>query len=239
MNDCAHSYGKGLVYAPALAKYKDCEIQWAVLKRDAASELAVAKTSGALTKVRLKAKEIAEGLLPKPGTLTNGQKPDGAVGTGCGEFPGRIMRRLPVAAPPKPDAFVIDVPGSGKLSLTNPTTHWEKLSKAIDQKFNPTKKTWVDYTGACRPKTGDIYLLSRFGNRGEFQHVGMIMSSEGDQWLTADGGQGNGWQSGFITRKFHPTGQIDGEFGNKAWLKGWVDLDNLREVLGKYFPPTV
>jgi len=69
-----------------------------------------------------------------------------------------------------------------------------------------------------------------------FQHVGMIISAEGSDWVTADGGQGNGWQSGFIPRKFYSTGQIDGEFGNKAWLKGWVDLDNLREVLSQYFP---
>lgn len=64
----------------------------------------------------------------------------------------------------------------------------------------------------------------------------MIISAEGSDWVTADGGQGNGWQSGFIPRKFYSTGQIDGEFGNKAWLKGWVDLDNLREVLAAYFP---
>ena len=36
--------------------------------------------------------------------------------------------------------------------------------------------------------------------------------------MTVDGGR-NGWQSGFIPRKFYSTEQIDGEFGNKAWLR--------------------
>jgi hypothetical protein len=143
---------------------------------------------------------------------------------------------MPVLGPPQPGAFAIDVPGSGRLSLTSPTTHWEQMSKAIDLKYKPAKNTWVDFTGANRPKTGDIYLLAKFEKKSEFQHVGMIISTEGSTWVTADGGQGNGWQSGLIPRKFYPTGQIDGEFGNKAWLKGWVDLDNLREVLSQYFP---
>jgi hypothetical protein len=187
--------------------------------------------------VRAKAKQIAEGLLPKAGQLTNGKPEPGAKGTGCGEFPGRVMRRIPVAG--QPNAFSIDVPGAGKLYLTSPTTHWEQLAQAIDQKYQPAKKTWVEFNGANRPKTGDIYLLSKFEDKSQFQHVGMIISAEGSEWLTADGGQGNGWQSGFITRKFYATGQIDGEFGNKAWLKGWVDLDNLREVLAKWFPADV
>jgi hypothetical protein len=227
--------GTGRAYAPASAGYKDCEIQWRIVRKTGSPD--ISKSSGALTKVRIKAKQIAEGLLPKPGKLTNGQPAAGATGTGCGEFPGRVMRRLPVAGPPQKGAFEIDVPGSGRLALTSPTTHWEKLAKAVDEKYKPVRKTWVDFTGGNRPKTGDIYLLSQYENNAKFQHVGMIISAEGNEWVTADGGQGNGWQSGFITRKFHTTGQIDGEFGNKAWLKGWVDLDNLRDALRQYFPP--
>jgi hypothetical protein len=57
-----------------------------------------------------------------------------------------------------------------------------------------------------------------------------------DEWTTADSGQGNGWQSGFVKQQFHPDGQIDGEFGNKARIKGWVDLDNLYAVAVLAFP---
>ena len=237
--DFSHESGGGRVYAPAKAAYKDSQVSWRVLRRSASPELAAAASSGVLTKVRMKARQIAEGLLPKPGKLTNGQPDPGAKGTGCGEFPGRVMRRMPVLGPPSRDAFEIEVPGTGKLYLTSPTTHWDEMAQAIDQKYRPVRKTWVEFTGSNRPRTGDIYLLAQFEDKTKFQHVGMIISAEGDKWVTADGGQGNGWQSGFITRTFYSTGQIDGEFGNKAWLKGWVDLDNLREVLGKYFPPTV
>lgn len=234
--DVAHDGGTGRVYAPATAMYKDSEIEWRVLRPAPPPELALAKSSGALTPVRMKAKKIAEGLLPKPGHLSNGKPGAGAKGTACGEFPGRIMRRIPVAGPPERGAFEIVVPKIGKLYLTSPTIFWEELAQAVDQKYQPAKKTWVPFTGANRPKTGDIYLLAKFENKSEFQHVGMIISAEGNEWVTADGGQGNGWQSGFITRKFYSSGQIDGEFGNKAWLKGWVDLDNLREALAKWFP---
>jgi hypothetical protein len=237
--DMLRKSGTGQIVFPAVPKFKDCEVQWAVTKRTITGASRAAAPSGPLSRVRLKAKEIAEKLLPPPGKLTDGSPSAGASGTGCGEFPGRVMRRIPVAAPPSKDAFSIDVPGSGKLFLTSPTTHWEKMAKAIDDKYKPMKKTWVDFDGSNRPKTGDIYLLDKFEDRSKFQHVGMIISAEGTEWMTADGGQGNGWQSGFIRRKFHPSGQIDGEFGKKAWLKGWVDLDNLRAALGKYFPITV
>jgi hypothetical protein len=234
-NDAVHAAGGGRVFAPAMLKYKDAAVQWRVTKK---SNGAAAPTGGSNSKVRMKAKQIAESLVPQIGQLTNGTKPPGATGTGCGEFPGRVLRRMPVGGPEKAGSFSLDVPGSGRLYLTSPTTHWEKFAKAIDQKFQPVRKTWVDFNGQ-RPRTGDIYLLSKFEAKGEFQHVGMIINSEGSEWITADGGQGNGWQSGLIRRKFYPSGQIDGEFGNKAWLKGWVDLDNLREVLSQYFPSDV
>ena len=184
----------------------------------------------------MKAKKLAEGLLPKRG-LSKFEPVPGATGSGCGEFPGRIMLRMPVLSPTR-GGFEIDVRGK-KLYLTSPTTWWEEMAQAIDQKYKPAKKTWVPFTGSNRPSTGDIYVLSQYENQGMFQHVGMIISAEGNEWVTADGGQGNGWQSGFITRKFYADGQIDGEKGNKAWLKGWVDLDNLREVLKQYFPADV
>ncbi len=236
--DLAHESGTGRVFDPALPAYKDCSVKWRVLRHSASLEAAVnASSSGPLSKVRLKAKQICEGLLPKPGTLSNGKPDANAKGTGCGEFPGRVMRRMPVKGAGMRGAFEIDVPGAGKLNLTSPTTQWEQLAKALDQKLNPVKKTWVDFTGSNRPRTGDIYLLAQFTDKSQFQHVGMIISAVGDTWVTADGGQGNGWQSGFIPRKFYSTGQIDGEFGNKAWLKGWVDLDNLFEALKEFFPP--
>jgi hypothetical protein len=235
----AQDSGPGRVYAPAGGKFKDSEIQWRLLRRSPSPQLAASKASGATTPVRMRAKQIAEGLLPKAGKLTNGQPEANAIGTGCGEFPGRVLKRMPVLGPGQQGAFQLDVPGAGLLYLTSPTTHWEKFAQAIDRKYQPVRNTWVEFNGANRPRTGDIYVLSQFEKKSDFQHVGMIISADGNEWITADGGQGNGWQSGLITRKFYSTGQIDGERGNKAWLKGWVDLDNLRDVLRKWFPANV
>lgn len=85
-------------------------------------------------------------------------------------------------------------------------------------------------------ENGDIYILGKFENTAAFQNVGVIVNAEGSDWTTADGGQGNGWQSGFVRRRFHPSGQIDGEFGNKAMLRGWVNLDALFAVAISTFP---
>jgi len=240
--DEMHKAGTGRVYTPVLAQYKDETIHWNFLRKSPPTELTASRSSGQVTKARAKAKMICEQLLPKKG-LSDGKKPAGATGTGCGEFPGRVMRRMPVKGPGQTGAFCLDVPGAGKLYLTTPTTHWEEFAKAIDDKYKPVKKCWVDFAKSNRPQTGDIYLLAQYENKSQFQHVGLIISSEGSDWVTADGGQGEGdtdpnkgWRSGFIARKFYSTGQIDGEFGSKAWLKGWVDLDNLRECLADYFP---
>lgn len=237
--DATHLAGKGRVYAPATAGYKDAEVTWRLLRNTAPADLNKVETvwSGPQTPVRIRAREICKGLLPAPGKLSNGKPEPGATGSGCGEFPGRVLRRMPVASPPQRGAFEIMVSTAGKkLSLTSPTTHWESLAKAIDDKYKPARKTWVDFRESVRPSTGDIYVLNKFESPAEFQHVGMIIGAEGSEWLTADGGQGNKWQSGFIKRKFYPSGQIDGEFGSKARVRGWVDLDNLREVLKEYFP---
>lgn len=183
--------------------------------------------------IRQRFMAICKSLLPPPGTLSNGQKPPGASGTGCGELPGRVFLRVPVIPPGQPGAFKIMVPGAGVCFLTSPITQWEQFAQAVDAKYG--SRTWVPFAGN-RPLPGDIYTLARFEKPSEFQHVGIIVNADGEEWTTADGGQGNGWQSGFVKRRFHASGQIDGEFGNKAWLKGWVNLDALFAVAIAAFP---
>ena len=94
----------------------------------------------------------------------------------------------------------------------------------------------MPFVGGNRPLPGDVYLLSQYDKPGQFQHVGVILDASGSEWSTCDGGQGNGWQSGMVKRQFQPDGVITGEFGNKARLKGWVDLDNLYAVAQASFP---
>lgn len=191
--------------------------------------------AGPNSPVRQKYVATAKSLVPPSGLTQGGSGPKGA--TGCGEFPGRVFTRLPVIPPGQPGAFKVQVPGAGTMYLTSPTTWWEQLAQAVDKQYAPAKKCWVPFQGGNRPLPGDIYLLSQYDKPAQFQHVGVILDASGSEWTTCDAGQGNGWQSGMVKRQFQPDGVITGEFGNKARLKGWVDLDNLYAVARASFPP--
>ncbi len=192
--------------------------------------------SGPNTPVRQRYVATARGLLPPAGQLTAGGG-GGPKGTGCGEFPGRVFTRLPVKPPQVAGAFNVEIAGAGRIYLTSPTTWWEKFAQEIDRKHNPARKCWTAFNGGNRPLQGDIYLLGMHDNPARFQHVGVIISATGTDWLTADGGQGNGWQSGLMKRTFQGDGTITGEFGNMAKLVGWVDLDAVYAVARSSFPP--
>ena len=182
--------------------------------------------------IRLRFMSILQGLLPPPGTLTQGTKP--AIGTACGELPGRVFARVPVIPPNQSGAFKENVPGVGVVFLTSPTIAWEQFAQEVDRKHG--SRTWIPFSGQ-RPLPGEIYVVGKFENKAAFQHVGIIVNASGTEWMTADAGQGNGGQSGFMKRTFNPaTGQIDGEFGNQAFLRGWVDLDLLAAVAIAAFP---
>jgi peptidoglycan hydrolase-like protein with peptidoglycan-binding domain len=190
--------------------------------------------AGAGSPVRRKYVATARMLVPPSGLTVGGSGPKGA--TGCGEFPGRVFTKLPVIPPGQSGAFKVQVSGAGMMYLTSPTTWWEQLAQAVDREHNPAKKCWVPFSGGNRPLPGDIYLLSQYDKPEQFQHVGVILDASGTEWSTCDGGQGNGWQSGAVKRQFQSDGVITGEFGNKARLKGWVDLDNLYSVAQASFP---
>jgi len=194
-------------------------------------------TGGPQSRIRQRFMSICRSLLPPQGSLTNGQNSAGSSGTGCGEFPGRVFARIPVTPPSQKGAFKVMVSGAGNCYLHSPMTAWEQFAQAVD-KLYPPAQTWVPFTGN-RPLPGDIYVLGKYENPAAFQHVGIIVSAQGNDWVTADGGQGNGWQSGFVKRTFHAGGQIDGEFGNKAMLRGWVNLDSLYAVATTSFPASL
>lgn len=196
--------------------------------------------TGPNSPVRRRYVQTARSLVPASGLTQGGPAPAVEPGkpkpTGCGEFPGRVFAKLPVIPPGQPGAFKVQVAGAGTMYLTTPTTWWEQLAQSVDKQYQPARNCWVPFTGGNRPMPGDVYLLAQYDKPGQFQHVGVIIDASGSEWTTCDGGQGGGWQSGLVKRQFEPDGVITGEFGNKARLKGWVDLDNLYAVARPSFP---
>ena len=186
--------------------------------------------------------QTARMLVPQSG-LTAGNKPTGLnepsggpKPTGCGDFPGRVFAHPPVLRPGQPGAFKINVPSIGLCYLFSPVPHWDRIGKAIDEQHSPARKCWVPFAGGNRPLPGDIYVLWEPGKPGTFQHVGVILDATGSTWTTCDAGQGNGWQSGIVTRQFEGDGMMTGEQGKTGQLAGWVDLDNLYAVAQVGFP---
>jgi hypothetical protein len=191
--------------------------------------------TNANTPIRRRFMDICRAKLPPHGTLTASKNPTNSKGTGCGGFPGSVFEDVPVLHPSKKGAFRVTVPGAGVCYLTSPMTIWEQFAKEVDRQYAPAR-TWVPFGGGARPLPGDIYVLGKYDNPSQFQHVGVIVSADGGEWMTADGGQGDGWQRGFVKRKFEPSGQIQGEFGNKAVVRGWVNLDAMYAVAISAFP---
>ncbi|MEZ4359440.1 MAG: hypothetical protein R3B48_04610 [Kofleriaceae bacterium] len=102
--------------------------------------------------------------------------------------------------------------------------------KAIDEFAKPTPTL---------PKPGDILYLSKEKNRGEFQHVCILVSRSTELWVTADGG-GGGLPEQTATVNDKPLSWTTAKPGSPSVpmfvsvtdgkakaLHGWVDLDRV------------
>jgi hypothetical protein len=214
----------------------------------------------AIMPIRKKILALCAGILPPfPQLLTPGESPMIRISsathpsipneTNCYAFPGWIARQLGSTA----TATVVDIfpdvkhPGTFKkqsvtLSLTKGILALEKFAR------DPAIKAWVEFDGTNRPMPGDFYVLTSDATRTKVQHVGVIIDSVGDLWVTADSGQGpakvvrdpkfpddptktievyaKGMAAGYRHRMFGEGGTLTGEFGKTAYLKGWVNIDN-------------
>jgi hypothetical protein len=142
------------------------------------------------------------------------------------------------------------------VAVTSPMTAWEDFAVKLEQSRKLAAGTlWVPFDRGksdTRPQPGDFYVLQKAPN-GAFAHVGVMIDSVGTTWITADCGQGQastqmievpdpkdktkkiqrvkfskGMACGYRRRQFAPAdGAISGEFSDKAWLKGWVNVDKL------------
>lgn len=168
----------------------------------------------------------------------------GAGYTTCGGLPAFVARQLGLdAAGEKTGIGIGGLAGMRNAGIV--TKSWV---------HNGTAERRNAGAAAMRPKPGDFYLLCS-GDSGrhesgcncispvrpedyhkwrgaKVEHVGVIVSAEGQFWKTADAGQGGSQQQMalYVYRQFHPvTQQITGEsdkYGKPMRrLCGWLDVD--------------
>lgn len=160
-------------------------------------------------------------------------------GTSCGSLPGFVSAYLG-AEPLK----------NGKKSGLDAYNEYMKK-----RSLNGTNKVreqgnkfgaWVEGGGPTRPKKGDIYALLDRDAQGQpytdkktssIGHVGVILDATGDYWMTADLGQGNGFEGKFDIRRHYDKdknmlyGEVhQGGVSPYRVVAGWVDIE-------RYFQP--
>lgn len=165
--------------------------------------------------------------------------------TTCGGLPAHVASQLGV--PPK--LIAEGIAGAGLASLRdagikqNAWVHHNLTLRFLS--------TGMNLEGQMnRPKPGDLYMLcsgeesshkafcnclstKAHGRVAKVEHVGVIVSSKGTVWKTADAGQPNGnvQCAKYCDRTFNPaTGLLTGEFDGTGGrpmrrLCGWLDVD--------------
>lgn len=165
--------------------------------------------------------------------------------TTCGGLPAHVTNQLGVTKKQIAQGIV----GSGLSSLRdaaimqNAWFHHDLQLRWFANNMNIE-------SSAKRPKPGDLYMLcsgeesahkincnclstKMKGTPAKVEHVGVIISSEGTLWKTADAGQPNGnvQCARYCDRTFNPTtgwltGESDGKGGKPMRrLCGWLDID--------------
>jgi peptidoglycan hydrolase-like protein with peptidoglycan-binding domain len=141
----------------------------------------------------------------------------GAAGTAAANRPAGVPARVPV----NPLASQ-GVQGQAAWAARSFSPARSRSGEFVAGGRRPLARTWVPFAGN-RPMPGDIYVPHKFETRACSSMSGSLSVLRAKTGHRT--GQGNGWQSGFVRRRFQPSGQIDGEFGNKAVLR--VNLDAL------------
>ncbi|TWT01681.1 hypothetical protein [Reyranella sp. CPCC 100927] len=236
--DSAHRTGNGTLCDVTNPQWPVTKLSWS---REEASTSGPAASASA--PIRTQAVAVCTRNLPASGVQepancvesTPGKKKGADGATGCGGFPGWMIKELGAEKFSKQTITVKWTAPDGAqkqatIGVTSPTIGWEQLALGIEKaRGSPPGTLWKLYTpGGPRPLPGDIYTLKK--PSGAFRHVGVIIDPTGSAWKTADGGQGLGFAVGFRARTFDPsTGKLEGEDKQPAFLKGWVDLEALLE----------
>lgn len=153
--------------------------------------------------------------------ITGGLTKQGGSYTTCGSLPGYVSAKMWEFKTGK----MADI-----KTLTRITLNGTNNVRIKGKKFG----VWVEANLIDRPKPGDVYALLDYNktnkNDDVIGHVGVIQTSSGENWTTADLGQGDGYSGKRdMKRPYKPaTGELYGESnqgGGYRILAGWVDLD--------------
>jgi hypothetical protein len=163
--------------------------------------------------------------------------------TTCGALPGYVGKSLGVRPDVAANRSTFKPKGSAPIpvgSLASSGTEGVRQAamlygawRANGPLINAMRST--SGLGEGRPQPGDFYALCKPPDSGNWvEHVGIILRSSGDLWLTADSGQDK-WPNQavwVVQRKYDSAGDLlSGEAGTglvrqMRLLCGWVDVDD-------------
>lgn len=224
--DFSRFSGSARIYDPIDSALKEGRIKWKLDLTKNTSQTTPALPT-ALTPLRVKLLKVLREVLPctymdqKYVRITGGLKKQGGGYTTCGSLPGFVTSVLGAGDPTKPQwmTYMNIYSLNGTLAVR---------TKGI--KYN----AWEWGGKGKRPKSGDIYALLDHGKTNRegdvISHVGVIIDSNGENWKTADLGQGDGYQGKIdVPRPYKPASdELFGETnqgGGYRTLAGWVDID--------------
>jgi hypothetical protein len=251
--DLLYNSGFGSLFEPQSTPLKGCDFEWTKLTAPASAAAPAAAKS-----IRDEVRTLLDANMPKSGIVEPanwleskvGRKMDATKATGCGGMPATVIRLLGadrflkdtatikyqetvnVIDPDtkKPTGETKKVWKTNTLKVTDFMTGWKEYALELEKKGGLPKGTyWTSFKDdtSKNPKPGDILIAK--DEKGYFAHVCVVYEVNGDNWRTADGGQGEGYAIGMfdkvVDRSSHA---IKGQYKNLIRrVDGWVDLESL------------
>ncbi|HSK72853.1 MAG TPA: hypothetical protein VK892_14220 [Pyrinomonadaceae bacterium] len=217
--------GSARLYKPMDSSFQDSALQWNVDLQEMNAQKNVGNQPSSAIRQRLL--EDLNKVLPcsymdnNYKKITGGLTKQGGGYTTCGSLPGYVSAKLWEFKTGKMASLDI---------LKRITLNGTNNVRTKGMKYG----AWFEANLTDRPKPGDVYALLDYNKTNKkddvIGHVGVIQSSSGDEWTTADLGQGDGYSGKRdIKRPYKSvTGELYGESnqgGGYRILAGWVDLD--------------
>jgi len=251
--DLLYNLGDGSLFDPKTPALKGCDFEWDKITPPASSAVvSTAKSIRDEVRALLDANMPKSGIVEPPNWLESkaGRKMDATKATGCGGMPATLIRLLGANRFIKDTATItyqetvnIIDPETKKptgqtkketktktLRVTDYMTGWKEYTLALEKKPGVAKGTyWTSFKDdtSKNPKPGDFVVTN--DEKGYFAHICAVYEVNGDNWRTADGGQGEGFAIGMFDKTVDRSSRvIKGQYKNMIrYVDGWVDIESL------------